>query len=401
MLHSKARDLRIDFFRGLCLVVIFTLHINPNFLKKFSFTALGFSDGAELFVFLSGYVCGGVYQKVLVSGGFLACQGKALRRLFQIYVAHLGTLIACLALFGFVFAAVPSEKLWLQRFVADPGTAIQQAVTLSYLPWCFDILPLYLVLLPWLPIMLWLGQKAGAGTMVLASFLLYAAVQVFPDYVRPPGAWAPAWYFNPFAWQLLFVLGAAWRTWPSDRSFLPRGKGVVFAAAGGLALLALAKFGYAYVRQPQLFSDFFDIVFGGAALELPQLRFPFPGTGKRNFEPLRLIHFALLVVLATRLLPRQAALWQSRLAQPLIHCGQNSLMVFCFGNLCVYTAMGSLHVWGPSLANQAAVNVLGWCALLLFGCGLHSAYQLVARLKTRLPAGRTHHRQSAIVAAVP
>jgi Uncharacterized protein conserved in bacteria len=68
-----------------------------------------------------------------------------------------------------------------------------------------DVLPLYIILLLLFPPTLWLLQFRS--TLALgASVLLYVLTWEFnwnmPSY--PSGHW----YFNPFAWQLLFVFGA-------------------------------------------------------------------------------------------------------------------------------------------------------------------------------------------------
>ena len=49
------RDHRIDFFRGLALIFIFWDHVPHNPLGQITLRNLGFSDAAEIFVFLAGY----------------------------------------------------------------------------------------------------------------------------------------------------------------------------------------------------------------------------------------------------------------------------------------------------------------------------------------------------------
>jgi hypothetical protein len=69
---GTSRDLRIDFFRGLALYMIIFDHVPGDPISKLTYAHLGFSDAAEIFVFLSGVSCGIVYPRVLsrrVSGG--------------------------------------------------------------------------------------------------------------------------------------------------------------------------------------------------------------------------------------------------------------------------------------------------------------------------------------------
>ncbi len=49
----------------------------------------GFSDAAEIFVFISGYTASLVYGRKMRQQGFLVGAAKILRRTWQVYVAHL------------------------------------------------------------------------------------------------------------------------------------------------------------------------------------------------------------------------------------------------------------------------------------------------------------------------
>src|SRR3954447_8726570 len=77
---AGGRDVRIDFLRGVALLVIFVDHIARNPLSAFTPQALGLSDAAEAFVFMSGIVCGIVYSKALLTRGWGAVWGKVLKR---------------------------------------------------------------------------------------------------------------------------------------------------------------------------------------------------------------------------------------------------------------------------------------------------------------------------------
>ena len=45
---GSTRDLRLDFFRGLALFLIFVDHIPDNTLSYFTLPSIGFSDAAAL-----------------------------------------------------------------------------------------------------------------------------------------------------------------------------------------------------------------------------------------------------------------------------------------------------------------------------------------------------------------
>jgi hypothetical protein len=82
------RELRLDLFRGLALWLIFIDHLPPNFLTWFTIRNYGFSDATEIFIFISGYTAAFVYGRAMVESGFVVATARILRRVWQIYVAH-------------------------------------------------------------------------------------------------------------------------------------------------------------------------------------------------------------------------------------------------------------------------------------------------------------------------
>ena len=80
----------------------------------------------------------------------------------------------------------------------------------------FNILPLYIVLMLWAPVVLALALR-GPHWLLTVSIGLYAAARGFglnlPNWPEPGG-----WFFNPIAWQLIFTLGLVsamlWRDGP-------------------------------------------------------------------------------------------------------------------------------------------------------------------------------------------
>jgi len=82
------RDLRLDFFRGIALWLIFLDHIPSNLVAWGTIRNYGFSDATEIFVFVSGYTAAFVYGKEMRERGFIIAGAHILRRAWQIYVAH-------------------------------------------------------------------------------------------------------------------------------------------------------------------------------------------------------------------------------------------------------------------------------------------------------------------------
>ena len=83
------RDLRLDLLRGIGQWMVFLDHIPYNFLNWFTLRNYGFSDAAEIFVFISGYSIGFSYGPAVKGHQFLAVAKRLWTRASQLYVAHI------------------------------------------------------------------------------------------------------------------------------------------------------------------------------------------------------------------------------------------------------------------------------------------------------------------------
>src|SRR5258707_3530769 len=112
------------------------------------------------------------------------------------------------------------EQMRVADFLDEPHVAIVKALLLQFQPTFLDILPLYIVMLGFFPAIL-LGLRYQPALVLVLSALIYAAVQVFgfPVPAYPEGH---VWYFNPLAWQFLFVAGAALGHWSAQARPLSR-----------------------------------------------------------------------------------------------------------------------------------------------------------------------------------
>ena len=63
---STQRDLRLDFFRGVSLILIFVDHIPENVLSLFTLQSICFFDAAEVFIFISGFTAALVYDNLIL-----------------------------------------------------------------------------------------------------------------------------------------------------------------------------------------------------------------------------------------------------------------------------------------------------------------------------------------------
>jgi hypothetical protein len=93
VLPPAGRDLRLDLFRGIANWAIFLDHIPNNIVNWLTMRNYGFSDAADLFVFISGYTAAFVYARIMLERGFIAGATRLLKRAWQIYVAHVFLLV--------------------------------------------------------------------------------------------------------------------------------------------------------------------------------------------------------------------------------------------------------------------------------------------------------------------
>jgi hypothetical protein len=91
------RDLRLDLFRGLALLLIFLDHIPSNVVSWITVRNYGFSDATEIFIFISGYANAYVYGAVIRRRGLIDAATWILNRAWQIYLAQIFLFVVYIA----------------------------------------------------------------------------------------------------------------------------------------------------------------------------------------------------------------------------------------------------------------------------------------------------------------
>lgn len=345
ILHPADRDFRIDLFRGLALWWIFLDHIPETYLNHFTPKNFGFSDAAEILVFLSGLASGSVYGSVAGQSGLLTALWRAGRRALEIYLAQIVTIVGLLTVV-MLFAARQPELLDhanLAVFVASPVETLFQSATLRYSPVNLD--PLLLMVILHFGLVLILPAMIGWPTLTLiGSALLYFLSHWFdwsiPAYPRG------VIYFNPLDWQLLYVIGMWWGIKPAkEQPRILRSRFLV-----GVAAIYL------------LFSFFITLGWSFHSLEayvpavIARLIYPID---KGNLDILRLLHFLALALLCWRLLPCNPSALRSRFLRPLVQCGEYSLAIYCISVLLSFVAHAILSMGWNNLVSQTLVSVAG------------------------------------------
>lgn len=350
---SPSRDLRLDFFRGLALWWIFLNHIPNNDFSWLTSRNFGFSDATEIFVFISGYSAALAYRRPMLQQGFGFTTLHVWRRCWQLYVAHLILFLFYTAQIGYVAERFGNpmymEEMNVTRLLDAPHLALLEALLLEFRPANMDVLPMYIVLLGVFPPLLWLllRRPGWAFGLSAALFVLVRLTGInLPAY--PPGS---GWFFNPFAWQFLFVLGAVCALRPEVLQGLARWRRPLDVAA--VLYLLLAGLIVASWQLPALER--------WVPEALAEWMYPID---KTSLDVLRLLHFLALAHLAMRLIPRHAAFLHSRWAWPALICGRKALEVFCLGIFLSFAAYLVLIEFGGSLGLQLAVSVAGIGAMV-------------------------------------
>ncbi len=197
-----ARDGRIDFWRGLCILGMVSWHLltHPSYPRWLSFPVIqGFNFVAEGFVLLAGTMIG---LKLARSGDGLALSRASVYRAGKILLVHWGMVAALAALFiaSPLFGPPPPRQ--------EPRELAWDVLTLGYQPYLGDILSVFVFLFASVPVWLLLRRPLGDAGLLAVSAAVYAAAMLFPNFcaINAGGAFV----FN--SWQIYFVLGLVFGT---------------------------------------------------------------------------------------------------------------------------------------------------------------------------------------------
>ncbi|MEL6267545.1 MAG: OpgC domain-containing protein, partial [Pseudomonadota bacterium] len=185
------------------------------------------------------------FGTLFLSRGFFLGIGRIAFRIWQVYWCHIGILLISASI-GWTIQSngwgSPDVNYIARPYLVpvfdNTGATIVGALTLTYVPGLFDILPMYLVILALIPLVMAayrLGGRPGVAVLVVGMWLAATMAGLSrqageEDWTGPGGAiaaWSAAsglfawlnlpsrpwdtgtWFFNPFAWQLVFFTGFA------------------------------------------------------------------------------------------------------------------------------------------------------------------------------------------------
>jgi hypothetical protein len=379
---KPARDMRLDLARGIMLLIIFIAHVPNNLWADYIPARFGFSSGAEIFVFVSGIASGIAFGGAFLRKGFAEGAKRIVRRMLQLYGAHLGTLFvlgggALLIdrLSGGDVMAVRYDLEWLRTM---PLEGFIDYASLRYVPAFFDILPMYVILLA-LVIPAMALARVSPRAVLAVSAAVWLMMQVAPVHLHGHPVTGANWYFNPFAWQFLFFLGFAfgigWLTPPARR----------------IPWLAMLSAAYLIVSVP--------LTFWGVSSVFPLAdainKAIYPADAITVLHITRLLHFLALAYVCYSLVDPAAAWLNSPRLQPLYRVGRNSFGCFLVGLGLSMAGGVAIDLLGMDWMVAHGVNIAGIALLLTAGWGLDR----FVRGRTKRPeprrSGVAEHRSEA------
>jgi hypothetical protein len=157
------------------------------------------------------------YRKIFSRAVFSSASARIAKRVAELYACNFGLF------FIFATLCVAGDRLDtgidyislmnLDFFFEHTQEALLGLYALVYVPKYFDILTMYMAVLAMMPLLMLLA-RVHVALAVLASIAVYLCVHLFGWELPAEMAFYRPWFFNPFAWQLLFYTGfflaAAW-----------------------------------------------------------------------------------------------------------------------------------------------------------------------------------------------
>ncbi|MFD2238714.1 OpgC family protein [Aureimonas populi] len=379
---APVRDHRIDFYRGIALAMIFVNHIPGVLYERFTSRNFGFSDSAELFVFLAGFASAYAYGRPFLAGNPLVASIRALRRAGVLYLVHMALTMATIGLF--VWAAMAFGEgalinhLGLGHLLTRTLDTLLGLATLGHQFGYVNILPMYMVLLVFLPALLLILRAFGARAMMAASVAFWIACGVWrlnmPNYPNPGG-----WFFNPFAWQVIFAAGLYCGLMKMEGKAAIAYRPWVFAAA--LAFLAYSL----HVTVNALWHWQTSLPFHFLIKDID-----------KTFATLPRVLHLLALVYVFAYLPRFLPSLRVSRENPLAAMGRHSLPVFALGTMLSLSAQVVRFVREPGFLLDTALVGGG----LLLQVAL-AAYLDWWRVASRKPRSQPAERMAAGTPAMP
>lgn len=345
---ARDGDPRLCLLLGIAAWFLFVDHVPHNVVSLLTLRNFGFSGTTDLFVFIGGYTAALLYGRMMLERGLVVTATRIFRRLWQLYVAYVVLFVIYIDLIGYVARKSRAPELIgefnVSGIVDHTVRTLIHGLLLQAKPLNLDVLQLFIVLMAIFPIIMF-GMMRRPNLTLAGSVGLYAAAHHFDWNLSsfPDGHW----YFNPFSWQLLFVLGAWLASIGAQQMRAVKSLQNIAAlrvAAWLFLAFALVVTVGGHFPRPFIAADFLHDVFPN---------------DKESLAPYRVLHFLALAFLFTYLVPRNWHGFQSQALQPVMKCGEEWLPVFCAGVFLSFAAHLVLITGPDSLAMHILVSLAG------------------------------------------
>lgn len=318
----------LDSIRGLLLIVMTLNHLfwisgGNSIFQMFTLQPFGQFGAAEGFILVSGFLAGAIYSKAKLSNTEI--RQKAWGRTLTIYRYHFACLVIVFAWFGICSIYLPEAAQTLQPNLTSLVEAQWSSTILSFLlvnkPNYLEILPLYIMymfLLPgliaayrrgWMVWVLLISAVIwGVSGSISDSVLLSLLTNISPDLSLQTG------YFDPFAWQFMFVIASAFGYAANQANF--RWYSAPLAAIAAITALAIMLMHHGVFNSLGLHQGLLY-----ALADKPELGW---------FRLFNIAIFAYLVAVVIRMRPTWLVF------EPLSYIGRHSLQVFAWHTVMIY-----------------------------------------------------------------
>lgn len=347
-LAARDADLRPHLLLGIANWFLFLDHVPHNVVSQLTLRNFGFSGATDLFAFIGGYVVAILYGRMMLDRGFVVTATRIFKRLWQLYAAYVVLFVLYINLIGYVARSSGAPELIgefnVTGIVDHTIRTLIHGLLLQAKPLNLDVLQLFITMMAAFPIVL-LAMMHRPNLTMAGSVGLYIAARTldwnlpsFPD---------GRWYFNPFCWQLLFVLGA-WFALIDPRQMQ------AIRALQRLSILRLMAWLYLAFALALTVAGKFP---HGTAITPGFLVDTLLPNDKENIAPYRILHLLALAFLFTYLVPANAI--TSPWLQPVMRCGQEWLAVFCSGVFLSFAGHFILITSQDSILMHVLVSLAG------------------------------------------
>ena len=343
MQSSKNRLIELDFFRGLVLLFIVVDHIGGSILSRVTLHAYALCDAAEVFVFLGGFATATAYASLAKKQTEADARQRFFKRSLELYRAFLITAVLMLVVSAIMSAfsidAPNMATTDLDDMIDTPAAVLRDILLFRRQPYLASVLPMYAFFAFAVPAILPLA-RTKPWLLLAGSLALWSIAPWMTPHL--PVANDAHWDFNPFAWQLMFVLGVIAQTQPVYQR--------ASAHRYGWTLTALAC---AVVAVAAYFKLFVEVT-------------PLDGSLKQNLSWMRVANFVAIAWLVANMVRIG---WAEAIAQRLPWIGlvgRKGLVCFIAGTVIslvvdslLYTATdGYLNVPLGLVADAVAIGSL-------------------------------------------